>query len=92
MGKKRVFTKIQPKGEKMPAIRIQFTGAEQYGYLALLRKAREEGTNQTALCRRILLDWVKMDGARRAAKRPDAKQVSISLKAPRGAKKKEVKQ
>lgn len=63
MPRPRKFTRpVAADSGSHPAIRIVFKGAKQSDYFAILRAAKDEGTNQTDLARRILSDWVKLRG------------------------------
>ncbi len=78
MSGKRVFTKMVAKGEKMPAVRVGFSGKHQIDYLAL-RKVAEEDFNvkQTTLCRMILCDWMKIYREKKAKGVMPARQMSM---------------
>lgn len=59
MTRARVFK--TPDSKKTPAIRIEFKGKNLMNYFSLNKVAVEDfETNQTDLCRRILVDWLSL--------------------------------
>lgn len=81
MARTRVFTKMVPADAKyMPAIRIQFKGKYQAEYFSLRKIAEEDfQSNQTALGRLIICDWLKDYRERKAAGRPTGTQQMVMI-------------
>lgn len=76
MARPRVFTKmVTSEAKYQPAVRITFKGKDQSDYFSLNKIAKEDfETNQTALARLIICEWLKKYRENKKAGRPTGTQ------------------
>jgi len=93
MARPRVFTQMVPKDAKYkPAVRIEFFGKYQADYFSLNKIAKEDfDTNQTALARQIICDFLRIYREKKAAGRPTGTQQMAMILRGETPKKKEKK-